>query len=114
MTEAAANVVENVVPDTQAPLTPQEQAQNTKAALQMGLHQQYLQLINFLNNIPGHPQLKMHCFQNLDQAGFWAREFIQSANLLPPVPVAPPTEATNPVSIPDNVTPITDSAPATE
>jgi hypothetical protein len=75
-------------------VTKEQKVANIKEALQMGLRQNYLTLVNYLAKMQGHPQLKMHCLMNLDQAMFWGEQFVESIQI-------------HVTDSPANVTPIT-------
>lgn len=41
------------------------------------------EIINALHNLPLHPNLKSHCFMNLDQGAYWARQAISIMEIVP-------------------------------
>lgn len=58
-----------------------DQNEQTKLALIQALGQFSGNMISFLNKLDLNPTLKSHCFMNLDQATFWAREAIAAMQL---------------------------------
>jgi len=53
----------------------QQDAQSRQVFLET-YDQLYSNIVNFLNRLDLHPVLKSHCFQNLDQGSYWARQAI--------------------------------------
>lgn len=67
--------------------------EQTKLALIQALSQFSGNMISFLNKLNLNPTLKSHCFMNLDQATFWAREAIVHMELNLSTQDTAPTES---------------------
>ena len=70
--------------------TPEEINIQTKNALIQAFNKFQNDTIQFLARLSLDPQMKIHCFQNLDQASFWAIQAITALELkvMPVTPAA--------------------------
>lgn len=72
------------------------QDKQMREAFELAFNQAYEHIIELLNKLSLAPLLKSHCFMNLDQGAYWAREAIRHMefNFQQPSEVTPVVETT--------------------